>query len=229
MVPKANKGTPATTTVEINGREYRRSSPPSEQPDVLIVTRRLGRGTAKVEVRISEDELRHFARVFPRLYQVAKKSRDRLLAWKGAHLQEVQNWDLGGFFNTKEDDKNAGSEPRKAGIPDIEAEPVEEQKSEVDEGSTSNAPKKSPVQPAIRPVRICFIKKPAETAEGTSTQKSVNNSKRRGKQAEDQDDEEDYEPTNGRLAKRLQLIEMINSGRIDEAQEDALFGIFGLK
>ncbi len=81
--------------------------PPSEQDDVLTVTRKLKNMTpveaAKVE--ITEDELRNFSRVYPRLYQVARKNHNRLTEWGNRHQREVRAWDLGGFFTAREDEE----------------------------------------------------------------------------------------------------------------------------
>ena len=81
--------------------------PPSEQDDVLTVTRKLTKMSPvkAATVEITEDELRNFSRVFPRLYQVAKTSRERLAEWGNRHQREVRDWDLSGFFTAREDEE----------------------------------------------------------------------------------------------------------------------------
>ncbi|KAK3897479.1 hypothetical protein C8A05DRAFT_38969 [Staphylotrichum tortipilum] len=103
MVARVRNDFPA---VLINGRTYRLGAPPSEQDDVLALTRRLVNKTPAeaAQVVITEAELRRFGLVYIRLRQVPWKNRARLEAWRDAHPQEVQAWQLAGFFNRPEDE-----------------------------------------------------------------------------------------------------------------------------
>lgn len=119
----------ATERVTFRGRAYRPAMPPSEQDDVLTVTRKLKNMTpvAAATVEITEDELRNFSRVYPRLYQVAPKNRNRLAEWGNRHEREVFEWDLDGFFTAKEDEEE-GFVLRKPGCPEGVAEKVKRQR-----------------------------------------------------------------------------------------------------
>ncbi|SPQ19172.1 6397b34d-4f29-41a2-a180-103d78c3d33c [Thermothielavioides terrestris] len=107
--------------VVVNGRTYHRTVPPSEQDDVRTVTRRLTpRANTDFDVtavNFTEEELRHFSFVYPRLYQVPDTNRGRLEQWIALHEDEVRSWDLGGFLTTREQDQQRGYEPRQPGIP----------------------------------------------------------------------------------------------------------------
>ncbi|KAK4103365.1 hypothetical protein N658DRAFT_505725 [Parathielavia hyrcaniae] len=105
--------------IVVGGRTYHPEFPPSEQDDVERVTKRFKNMTndQAAAVNITEEELRNFANVFPRLYQVARKNRGRLQAWREAHEDVIQGWDVADFFKTKEDDERDGTAPRKAGAP----------------------------------------------------------------------------------------------------------------
>ncbi|KAK4187245.1 hypothetical protein QBC35DRAFT_552389 [Podospora australis] len=87
------------------------SYPPSEQAVVLEVTRRLAQ-----KKDITQDHLLAFKTVYPRLYQVPPKSRRRLVEWMEQHPYS-QNWNLGRFLNTADEDRALGFEPRKPGVP----------------------------------------------------------------------------------------------------------------
>lgn len=104
--------------VQINGRTYRLGAPPSEQDDVLALTRKFVNktGAEAAQVVLTEAELQGFALVYGRLTQVPRRTRSRLEAWREAHPQEVQNWRLGGFFNGPQDEA-PGFVLRKPGLP----------------------------------------------------------------------------------------------------------------
>ncbi len=43
-------------------------------------------------VHFTQEELRNFARVYPRLYDVPTVSRGRLEGWRDSHPQAVRDW-----------------------------------------------------------------------------------------------------------------------------------------
>jgi hypothetical protein len=105
--------------IEVDGRTYHPEFPPSEQNDVEKVTKRFKKMTPDqaAAVEITEEELRNFAKVYRRLYQVPPTSRDRLKAWAKSHENEHQGWDVGDFFKSKEDDEKDDTVPADAGPP----------------------------------------------------------------------------------------------------------------
>ncbi|KAH6628198.1 hypothetical protein F5144DRAFT_604393 [Chaetomium tenue] len=66
---------------------------------------------------MTEDELRNFTLIYPRLYQVAKLSQARIRAWALYNKDVIKHWDVGDFFKTKAADIRDGTEPRNAGCP----------------------------------------------------------------------------------------------------------------
>ncbi|KAK4039371.1 hypothetical protein C8A01DRAFT_36669 [Parachaetomium inaequale] len=105
--------------VKVGGRTYHPEFPPSEQNDVEKITKRFKNKTPDqaADVAITEEELRNFAKVYRRLYQVARTNQDRLKAWAERHANEIQGWDVGDFFKSKEHDERDGSVPVDAGPP----------------------------------------------------------------------------------------------------------------
>lgn len=108
-----------TKKITFNGRLYRPNVPPSEQPDVLTITKRFKnlKPAEAAAVRITQEELRNFAIVWRRLYQVPTVTRARLEAWRQGNQDEIRNWDLGGFFNTEKEDEEQGIKIEKPGCP----------------------------------------------------------------------------------------------------------------
>ncbi|KAK4119347.1 hypothetical protein N657DRAFT_684551 [Parathielavia appendiculata] len=129
--------------VVMYGRTYHPEFPPSEQDDVEKITKRFKTMTNSeaAAVEITEEELRNFAKVFPRLYQVAPKNQGRPQAWKEARQDDIQGWEVGDFFKTKQDDERDGTIPRKAGAP---PEAVEQLKRQGELGAAAR--KRSPGQ-----------------------------------------------------------------------------------
>ena len=124
--------------VIFNDRKYYPQFPPSEQIDALTITSkwpRLGLDEA-AKVSISETELRNYAQIFPRLYQVPEKSQARLRAWMERNEETTQGWDVGDFFKTPDDDARDHTIPRNQGCPD---EAMEAWKSSFDGQETDQA------------------------------------------------------------------------------------------
>lgn len=126
--------------VTVNGRPYYPDLPPSEQDDVLLITRRFGKANKAADVEIDESELRNFAIVYSRLYLVPPTSRKRLEAWKVAHPEEVEDWELDGFFNSEKDEKKKKFVPRKPGCPQEAVEELERRREEAKETSVEPEP-----------------------------------------------------------------------------------------
>jgi hypothetical protein len=103
-----------------NGRKYFPHYPPRRQPDAeMLLARRLGSqelGKAAKAI-ITEVELQNFAKVYPRLYQVADVSQRRLRAWAAHNKDAIKHWDVGDFFKTAAADKLDRTKPRKPGCP----------------------------------------------------------------------------------------------------------------
>jgi hypothetical protein len=121
--------------VIFNGRKYYPQIQSSEQIDALKVTAkwtRLGLDEA-AKVSISETELRNYAQIYPRLYQVPRQTQARLRAWMDRNEEAIQDWDLGDFFKTVDDDARDDTEPRNPGCPD---EVMESWKSSLDRQQT---------------------------------------------------------------------------------------------
>lgn len=126
--------------VTFNDRPYYPDLPPSEQDDVLLITRRSGKANKAAKVVISESELRNFAVVYCRLYLVPPKSRKRLEAWRDAHPSDVEDWELDGFFNSEKDDKKKKFVPRKPGCPQEAVDELERRREEASETSVEPEP-----------------------------------------------------------------------------------------
>lgn len=105
------------------GELFYRDDPaaPSEQKYVRELNAKLRNDG--VEARIDRDELRRFATVYPRLYQLPPRSRARLEAWRSANWAGISPWDVDHFWCTAEEDAHFGRQVRAPGIPE-EAKPV---------------------------------------------------------------------------------------------------------
>ncbi|GAB1311544.1 hypothetical protein MFIFM68171_01754 [Madurella fahalii] len=93
---------------------YRDDRPASEQKYVRDLNLKLRVDSC---AEVSENELRRFVTVYPRLYQVPTTSQQRLETWRQANWEAVKLWDADGFWNTTDEDDRLGLQPRLPGIP----------------------------------------------------------------------------------------------------------------
>jgi hypothetical protein len=132
-------------TVVVEGRTYHPTFPPSEQNDVELLTKyRFGNMTPAQagNVAITKEEMLNFIKVYPRLYQVGKKTRDRLAAWANKHRDEIAGWGIDAFFKTKEEDERDDTIPRNPGPPPEEGENSTQQRARPAAGKQARGQKR---------------------------------------------------------------------------------------
>ncbi|KAK0664473.1 hypothetical protein QBC41DRAFT_367866 [Cercophora samala] len=105
-----------------NGIEYLYGFPNSEQVFVLNLnakTRMFARLNAWGD--LSRAEFREYISIYPRLYQVARTSRDRIQKWLdvGNNRANFESWGpaFRAFLRTQEEDQRTNTQVRKPGIP----------------------------------------------------------------------------------------------------------------
>ncbi|KAH6854784.1 hypothetical protein B0I37DRAFT_336882 [Chaetomium sp. MPI-CAGE-AT-0009] len=100
------------------GRTYYPLLPPCMQPDAVKITTGRLWGREPDDAVINETELREFAQIFPRLYQVGGRSQARIRAWVDHNKDTIWGWDLGDFLKTPAADARDGTKPRRPGCPE---------------------------------------------------------------------------------------------------------------
>lgn len=105
-----------------NGIEYFYGFPNSEQVFVLNLNTKLRMFTkTNAWGTVSRSEFKEYISLYPRLYQVANTSRDRIQQWLnvGYNRANFESWgpDFRAFLRTEAEDQSTNTRVRKPGIP----------------------------------------------------------------------------------------------------------------